>query len=121
MNDKIRLCAKEFAAALKEAPQVSRYLAAKKNMEDDAPTQELLRVFQQKQRELSDKQLKGIVGASDWTVLRELQIKLVRQPLIKTFSQAQNDAFEHCRALGEDLSGLLGIDFGGIAAPPSSC
>lgn len=121
MNDKIRRSARDFATALKAVPQVSRYLDAKTKMEEDEETQELLKAFQQRQRELAAKQLKATVSASEWNALRDLQIKVINQPLIKKFSEAQNDAFEFCRTVGEDLNGLLGVDFGRFAAPPSSC
>jgi cell fate (sporulation/competence/biofilm development) regulator YlbF (YheA/YmcA/DUF963 family) len=121
MNDKTRQSARDFATALKAAPHVSRFLNAKKRMEDDEDTQKLVQDFQQKQRDLSVKQLKGTVSASEWKAMRDLQIKVINLPLIKEFSEAQNDAFEYCRTLGEDLSGLLGVDFGALAAPPASC
>jgi cell fate (sporulation/competence/biofilm development) regulator YlbF (YheA/YmcA/DUF963 family) len=121
MNEKIRQNAREFASALKETPHVSRYLKAKKKMEDDEDTQKLVKEFQQDQRELAAKQMKGTLNPSEWKAMRNLQIKVINQPLIREYSEAQNEAFEYCRSLGEDLGQLLGVDFGALAAPPSSC
>jgi len=121
MNDKIREKARDFASALKDAPHVSQYLRAKKKMENDEDTQKLMKEFQQKQSELPAKQIKGILNPSEWKAMRNLQIKVINHPLIREYSEAQNDAFEYCRSLGEELSRLLGVDFGALAAPPSSC
>jgi cell fate (sporulation/competence/biofilm development) regulator YlbF (YheA/YmcA/DUF963 family) len=121
MNDKIREKAREFASALKDAPHVSQYLGAKKKMENDEDTQKLVKEFQQKQRELAVKQIRRTLSPSEWKAMRNLQIKVINQPLIREYSEAQNEAFEYCRSLGDDLSRLLGVDFGALAAPPSSC
>jgi cell fate (sporulation/competence/biofilm development) regulator YlbF (YheA/YmcA/DUF963 family) len=121
MNDKVRQSARDFASALKATPPVSRYLKAIKKMEDNDAAQKLVAAYQQKQRDLFSREFKATERETEWKALRDLQIKVVNNPLIKEISEAQNDAFEYCRTLGEDLSRLLGVDFGGLAAPPASC
>lgn len=121
MSSEAKEKAKDFAYALKSSPPIERFLNAKKKMEEDRETQKLVALFQKKQRELWLKQRDGTFTPEDMKTIRELQYKVINNPLIREFSGAQDEAFEFCRSVGEHISRLLGVDFGALIAAPSTC
>ncbi|MFB0564081.1 MAG: YlbF family regulator, partial [Candidatus Aminicenantaceae bacterium] len=100
MNPEAREKARDFAYALKSSPPIEKFLDAKKKMEKDRETQRLVVMFQEKQRELWLKQRDGTFTPEDMKTIRELQYKVINNPLIRELSGAQDEAFEFCRSVG---------------------
>lgn len=121
MNKEVREKAKEFGYALKNSPQIVAYFQAQKKMEADRETQELISQFQKKQRELGLIQRNRSLTPAEIASFRELQAKIIGSPIVREFSLAQAQAFDFSRSVAGSLSELLGVDFGTLISPPSSC
>lgn len=121
MSTEVREKAKNFASALKNYPPIVAYFRAQKKMETDKETQGLISQFQKKQRELWVNQRNRNLTPAEITSFRDLQSKIISNPIIKEFSLAQAKAFDFCRSVAGRLSELLGVDFGTLISPPSSC
>ncbi len=90
-------------------------------METDRETQELISQFLNKQRELWLNQRNRNLTRDEIASFRNLQNKIIANPVIRKFSLAQIQAFDFCRLVAGRLSELLGTDFGTLISPPSSC
>lgn len=121
MNKEVREKAKDFASAVRNSPIIVAYFEAKKKMEADKETQGLISQFQEKQRELWLNQKNRNLTPPEIMSLRELQSKIIGSPIVREFSLTQAEAFDFCRSVAGRLSELLGIDFGTLISPPSSC
>jgi cell fate (sporulation/competence/biofilm development) regulator YlbF (YheA/YmcA/DUF963 family) len=121
MNTEFREKAKDFASALKNYPPIAAYFRAQKKMETDKETQGLISQFQKKQRELWLNQRNRDLTSAEIMSFRELQAKISGSPIVREFSLAQAKAFDLCRSVAGSLSELLGVDFGTLISPPSSC
>jgi cell fate (sporulation/competence/biofilm development) regulator YlbF (YheA/YmcA/DUF963 family) len=121
MNKEVKEKAKEFALALKNHPDIAAYFKAQEKLEADKGTQQLISQFQEKQRELWLNQQERNLTAAEIMSFRNLQNRVISNPLIKEFSVAQNQAFEFSQSVANRLSELLGVDFATLISPPSSC
>ena len=121
MNEEVRQKAKDFASALRHSPPVVAYFQAQKKMEEDKETQTLIFQFQKKQRELWLNQGNRNLAPAEITSVRELQARIIGNPIVREFSTAQAEAFDFCRSVARRMSELLEMDFSTLISPPSSC
>lgn len=121
MNTEVREKAKDFASALKSSLPVVAYFQAQKKMETDKETLALISQFQKKQKELWLNQRNRNFTPAEIMSFRKLQAKIIGSPIVREFSLAQAKAFNLCRSVAGSLSELLGVDFGTLISPPSSC
>lgn len=121
MNEEVRKKAKDFASVLRHFPPIVAYFQAQKKLEEDKETQTLISQFQKKQRELWLNQRNRNLTPAEIMNLRELQARIIRNPIVREFSTAQAEAFDFCRSVARRMSELLGMDFSTLISPPSSC
>lgn len=121
MNNEVKEKAVKFASALRGSSPIEKFLKVKKIMEGDEEAQRLVAIFQEKRQELSNKQRDGTLSREDLIEFRELQYEVLSNPIIMEFAEAQEEAFEFCRTIGEELSRLLDVDFNALVASTSVC
>ncbi len=105
---------------LRASPPITTFWQAKERLEADEEAQELLAELQERQRALMLKQQNGgNITQEEIDALRRLQGEAQRNPVIKGYVQAQQQALAFVPQVNMEISQLLGFDFGGLAGAGS--
>ena len=110
-----------LAENLAASEPIVRYAHAKKILNNDAASQELLAKLSAVQAGLRNLQLRSAVRQSDIDELRSLQDKAQTNPIIVDYAQAQQNAVAYLREINVEISQLIGLDFAALARRSSCC
>ena len=110
-----------LAENLAASEPIVRYAHAKKILNNDAASLELLAKLSAVQAGLRNLQLRSAVTQSDIDELRSLQDKAQTNPIIVDYAQAQQNAVASLREINVEISQLIGLDFAALARRSSCC
>lgn len=114
----IRKSAREFAQHLRCSAKISAFIEAQEKMNRDAEAKAIIHRFQAMQQLRAAGSMRG----QDYTEMVQVQQKLQRNPVIRDFIQAQQDAADFLQSVNTTISQILGVDFGATAgAGGGSC
>lgn len=97
-----------------------QYRAAEQALIADDQAYALLRAFIRFQGELRRRQIQGTFTATDLEHFAQLQAEVQASLVIAGYFQAQQEVIAYLQELNEAISGLLGVNFAGLARV-SSC
>jgi cell fate (sporulation/competence/biofilm development) regulator YlbF (YheA/YmcA/DUF963 family) len=97
-----------------------QYRAAEQAFIADDQAYMLLREFIRFQGELRRRQIQGTFTAADLEHFAQLQAEVQASVVIAGYFQAQQEVTAYVQELNEEISGLLGVNFAGLARV-SSC
>lgn len=97
-----------------------QYRAAEQALIADDQANALLREYIRFQGELRRRQIQGTFTAADLEHLAQLQAEVQASVVITGYFQAQQEVTAYVQELNEEISGLLGVNFAGLARV-SSC
>lgn len=110
-NGDVRKGASEFAQILRHAPKINALIEAKEKLNSDTEAKNIIARFQAMQQLRATGSLRG----QDYTEMVQVQQQLQRNPVIRNFIQAQQDAADFLQTVNMTISQILGIDFGATA------
>lgn len=91
------------------------YLQSLARLNEDPVELDLLNQLSQAQANLRKKQANGGVTQSEVDTLRVLQEQVQHNKIIITYTHTQQDAINLLRAINDEISQLLGINFASFA------
>jgi cell fate (sporulation/competence/biofilm development) regulator YlbF (YheA/YmcA/DUF963 family) len=92
-----------------------RYLQARKRLDQDVEARALLDQLARTQANLRQKQVNGGLTQAEIDALRGLQEQVQGNKIVMTYAQTQQEAIEFLRAINQEISQLLGINFATFA------
>jgi len=105
-----------FALKLRAAPSIAAFRQAEARLEADVGAQRLLAELQERQQALMRKQQNGgDITQAEIDTLRRLQAEAQRNPMITAYFRAQQQAQGFLSQVNQEISQLLGVDFGALA------
>ncbi len=114
----IRKSTKEFAYHLRRSPKISAFIAAQEKLNGNAEAKDIIDRFQAMQQLRTTGSMRG----PDYTELVQVQQQLQRNPVIRDFIEAQQEAADFLQGVNTTISQILGLDFGAAAgARAGSC
>jgi cell fate (sporulation/competence/biofilm development) regulator YlbF (YheA/YmcA/DUF963 family) len=112
----IESAAKAFADTLRQSEPVAAFWEARARLEADHQTKGLLTRLSECQRALGLKQRTGQeITQGDIDTLRSLQAEAQDSAILQAYSRALQKAQRFLPAVSAEISGLLGLDFAGLA------
>jgi len=111
--------ARDFAAALSETPQFASFEKTALAFRQDPAAQHALEVVQEKQKSLRGLQMLNALSAEQRHELENLENAFTNQPVVQEYFAAEAELTSLCQALGDALSGSIGLNY--AAACGSSC
>jgi cell fate (sporulation/competence/biofilm development) regulator YlbF (YheA/YmcA/DUF963 family) len=98
-----------------------RYHKSYKKLEEDPQASLLLQNLSQIQAELRRKQSQSKISEEEVNQLRELQHQAQSNKIILEYAEAQQAAIKYLREINQEISNLIGIDFGSLARRSGCC
>jgi cell fate (sporulation/competence/biofilm development) regulator YlbF (YheA/YmcA/DUF963 family) len=115
----VKQSARDFASALAETPQFKAFEQAAYAFRNDQAAQAAMQSLQQKQQSLHPLMLLNALSNAQREELQQLQSAFVNQPVVKEYFTTQADLTTLCQALGDVLSGAIGMNYAAVCA--ASC
>ncbi len=117
LSDVVRDAVNTVADALAETREYQNFQQAALNFERDTDAQQVVRLFQEKQRSLQMMQQLGMLTEQELTELRRLRRAMAEQPRVRAYLNAQ-EMFKHvCQLAAQEISNEINLDFAGVCAP----
>ena len=91
------------------------YQETRKLINEDEEARTLMERLSHAQSTVRQQQVNGNVGQAEVDSLRLIQQRVLRNPTILDYAQAQQEAVESLREINGEISQLLGIDFASFA------
>ena len=91
------------------------YQETRKLINEDEDAHTLMEHLSNAQSTVRQQQVNGNVGQAEVDSLRLIQQRVLRNPTILDYAQAQQEAVEFLREINGEISQLLGIDFASFA------
>lgn len=91
------------------------YQETRKLINEDEDAHTLMEHLSNAQSAVRQQQVNGNVGQAEVDSLRLIQQRVLRNPTILDYAQAQQEAVEFLREINGEISQLLGIDFASFA------
>ena len=110
-----------LAENLLQSEPFMHYHKSYKNFEEDIQASLLLQNLSQTQSELRRKQSQSKISEEDLNQLRELQQQAQSNQIIIEYAEAQQAAIEYLREINQEISNLIGVDFGSLARSSGCC
>lgn len=107
MNEEIKNKTKEFAQEILESKEYKTFISVSDDLEKNEVANNLLKDFQKKQMELRWKGFDPLLMEE----LRELQLKINRNEIIKQFAITQNELVELLRRTNDIISLKINMPF----------
>lgn len=118
---KVQAAADRMVKALLGAEPISAYRQAQADFEADAQARQLLDQLAAAQADVRSRQRDGSVTQADVDRLRDFQHRAALNRVIMRYVEAQQAANDYLLAINQEISRLIGVDFGALARPPQSC
>jgi cell fate (sporulation/competence/biofilm development) regulator YlbF (YheA/YmcA/DUF963 family) len=115
----VKQSARDFASALAETPQFKAFEQAAYAFRNDQAAQAAMQSLQQKQQSLHPLMLLNALSNAQREELQQLQSAFVNQPVVKEYFTTQADLTTLCQALGDGISGAIGLNYAAVCA--ASC
>jgi cell fate (sporulation/competence/biofilm development) regulator YlbF (YheA/YmcA/DUF963 family) len=115
----VKQAARDFAAALAETPQFKAFEQAAYAFRNDQAAQQAMQALQQKQQSLRPLMQLNALSNIQHEELMELQSAFTSQTVVQEYFSAQAELTTLCQALGDELSGAIGLNY--AAACAASC
>ena len=93
----------------------THYQETRKLINEDEEARTLMERLSNAQSTVRQQQVNGNVGQAEVDSLRLIQQRVLRNPTILDYAQAQQEAVEFLREINGEISQLLGIDFASFA------
>jgi cell fate (sporulation/competence/biofilm development) regulator YlbF (YheA/YmcA/DUF963 family) len=110
-----------LAENLLQSEPFLRYNLSYKKLEEDSQASLLLQNLSQTQAELRRKQSQSKISEEEVNALRELQQQAQSNKIIVEYAEAQQAAIESLREINQEISNLIGVDFGSLARRSGCC
>lgn len=111
--------ARDFAAALAEAPEFKAFEAASEELRRDEAARRAMEAYQAKQNGLQALLMLGAVSAEEQAELERLRGAFLSQASVMAYGQAETGLRQLCRAAADLISQHIGPDF--ASACSSGC
>ena len=115
----VKQSARDFAAALAETPQYKAFEQAAYTFRNDQAAQQAMQALQQKQQSLRPLMQLNALSNIQREDLLELQNAFASQTVVQEYFSAQAELTTLCQALGDALSGAIGLNYAAVCA--ASC
>jgi len=115
----VKQSARDFAAALAETPRFKAFEQAAYAFRNDQAAQQAMQALQQKQQSLRPLMQFNALSNTQREELMELQSAFTSQRVVQEYFSAQAELTMLCQAVGDALSGAIGLNY--AAACASSC
>jgi len=115
----VKQSARDFAAALAETPQFKAFEQAAYAFRNDQVAQKAMQALQQKQQSLRPLMQLNALSNTQREELLELQSAFTSQTVVQEYFSAQAELTTLCQALGDVLSGAIGLNYAAVCA--ASC
>jgi cell fate (sporulation/competence/biofilm development) regulator YlbF (YheA/YmcA/DUF963 family) len=115
----VKQAARDFAAALAETPQFKAFEQAAHVFRQDQASKQAMHAYQEKQQSLRALQMLSALSPEQRDDLERLQNAFISQPIVQEYFNAQAELASLCQALGDALSGSIGLNY--AAACGVSC
>jgi cell fate (sporulation/competence/biofilm development) regulator YlbF (YheA/YmcA/DUF963 family) len=110
-----------LAENLLQSEPFLRYNLSYKKLEEDSQASLLLQNLSQTQAELRRKQSQSKISEEEVNALRALQQQAQSNKIIVEYAEAQQTAIESLREINQEISNLIGVDFGSLARRSGCC
>jgi cell fate (sporulation/competence/biofilm development) regulator YlbF (YheA/YmcA/DUF963 family) len=115
----VKQAAHHFATALAETPQFKAFEQTAYAFNNDQAAQQAMQAYQQKQQSLRPLMMLNALSNAQREDLLQLQSDFTNQPVVREYFTAQAELTTLCQALGDLLSGAIGLNY--AAACAASC
>jgi cell fate (sporulation/competence/biofilm development) regulator YlbF (YheA/YmcA/DUF963 family) len=115
----VKQAARDFATALAETPQFKAFELAAYAFHNDQAAQKAMQALQQKQQSLRPLMQLNALSNTQREELLNLQSAFTSQTVVQEYFTAQAELTTLCQALGDELSGAIGLNY--AAACAASC
>lgn len=115
----VKQSARDFATALAETPQFKAFEQAAYAFRNDQAAQQSMQALQQKQQSLRPLMMLNALSNAQREELLQLQSEFPNQPVVQEYFIAQAELTTLCQALGDGLSGAIGLNYAAVCA--ASC
>lgn len=103
-----------LAENLEQSEPVTRFRQAAKLLQDDQDAQQLVSEAAKLKQIIYSKDASREEMQKNFPRLREINNQITRNPMIQEQSQSQEMAIEFLREINQEISTLLGFDFGSM-------
>jgi cell fate (sporulation/competence/biofilm development) regulator YlbF (YheA/YmcA/DUF963 family) len=117
----VRAATQALAASMSSAEQFVSYWQAERTLNQDRPARQLLHDLAAAQAELRRRQYDNSLSQEDLQRLRSLQEAVQSTGSISEHTAAQQRVIALVREVNQEISQLLGIDFGSLAKRSGCC
>ncbi len=117
----VQTAADRMVKALLGAEPISEYRQAEANLEADSQARQLLDQLAAAQADMRSRQRDGSVTQADLDRLRDFQQQAALNQVIMRYVEAQRMANDYLLAINQEISRLIGVDFGALARPAQCC
>lgn len=108
--------------SLAKSEAILRFTKANQALENDQDAQQMVQEATDLKQKLYAKDASGDFMRDKFPRFRELQDQITSNPVLEEQSQAQEMAINFLREINQEISQLLGIDFGSLTRrPDASC
>ena len=121
LSPEVRAATEALAVNLRQSESVVLYHLAHETLEADPQARALLERFSAAQADLRAKQSRGAVTSADVEHLRALQREVQVNRTIMEYAETQQLAIAYLRETNQEISQLIGMDFGSLAKRPGCC
>ena len=104
-----------FIENLLASEAFTHYQKTRKLINEDEEARTLMERLSNAQSTVRQQQVNGNVGQAEVDSLRLIQQRVLRNPTILDYAQAQQEAVDFLREINGEISQLLGIDFASFA------
>lgn len=110
----------DLAESLAEAEAIVHFISANQALNNDQNALELINAATELQRKVYDGQSSGDDLSNDLNRLRDYQSQISSNAVIQEQSIARETAVAFLREINQEISQLLGMDFGALARRPGA-
>ncbi len=117
IDPQVREAAAAFAQVLSNTREFWAFEESYQAFKHDRTAQEAVRLFEEKQRALQLLQRSGPIPESEQDELQRLRAKMLGDPKVSVYIEAQDELMVVCQAAVAEISDAIGMDFAGACAP----
>lgn len=114
-------CTNEFVAALLDDPSVIEFRSAADALDNDTDFAKLRNVYSETTEQFRQKQSDGTLDQQDIERVRALQNEVNSHPVAQRFIAARDEIAVLAQECNQEISSVLGFDFGSVAGPRGGC
>ncbi len=121
MDSQVSEAIQAFAQALANTSEFQTFDENYHTFKSDPAAQQVVRVFQEKQRSLQMMQQLGMLEQNELDELKRLREMMLSQPSVQAYLDAQNALMLVCQTVAQELSAVIGLDFANACVSSSCC